>query len=754
VKVEALISFFRFFLLPLPPKSEDRLWLGNERKTSFSFALRSPCTIFAANYVKLNNMKKSTLMMAALLSVASASADEGMWTLYDLPQAVYEQMRAEGFAVPYDGLYNGKNAIKNSVVNFCDYCSGVVVSPDGLVFTNHHCGFESIRSHSTVEHDYMLNGFYAKTYEEELPNEDMFVSFMVEQKDVTDSLRSLGIDGMKPSEQEVFLDSIENVWSKDVKKNDSTLRLEIKAFYEGNKYYATTYRDFNDVRLVFAIPKSMGKFGGETDNWMWPRQTCDFSVFRIYADPKTGGPAKYSKDNVPYHPQTWAKVSLDGYKDGDYSMTIGYPGSTSRYLSSYGIKERRDAKNEPRAQVRGVKQEVMKRHMRASEAVRIKYDSKYAQSSNYWKNSIGMNKCIDSVGLVRQKAEYEKRIAQFVDSTGYLKGKLDFGVMEHLYGERLEIVRTMTLFRETFFGTNELSQRAIKVHNGMEAKGEGKKLYVEFDDNSDKWDEALDKEVYATLLKNYRQKVSAKYLPDFYKTIDEKFDGDYAKYVDYLWANSILMKKGAKIYTNKKSFLKDYGVQMGLDITTLMGDLQVPYERITDSIDEQERYLCAAKIRMEQELPHYSDANFTMRLSYGQVGGFTLAGQPSGYYTTAESIVDKMKNGDKNADYFAEPVMHELMSSKDFGRYADKTTGKMQLCFLTNNDITGGNSGSPMFDGNGRLIGLAFDGNWDSLSNDIFFDSRLGRCIGVDIRYVIFMMDKWGHAERLLQELF
>ncbi len=701
-------------------------------------------------------MKKATLLMAALLSAGAAKADEGMWTLYNLPQAVYNQMQAEGFSLPYDGLYDGENAIKDAVVNFSDYCSGVVVSPNGLVFTNHHCGFESIRSHSTVEHDYMLNGFYAKSYAEELPNEDMFVSFMVEQCDITPKLDSMGINSMKPSRQEEFLDSIENAWSKAVKAKDSTLRLEIKPFYEGNKYFATTYRDFTDLRLVFTIPKSMGKYGGETDNWMWPRQTCDFSVFRIYADPKTNGPAKYSKDNVPYRPAAWAPVSLEGYKEGDFSMTIGYPGSTSRYLSSYGIRERRDAKNEPRAQVRGVKQDVMIRHMRASEAVRIKYDSKYANSSNYWKNSIGMNRCIDSVGLIRQKAGFEARIARFVDSTGYMKGLLDFGVLKSLYDKRFDIVRTATVFSETFFRTNELATRAIKVHNGMEVKGPKKrsrKQYVEFEDNSGSWDEATDKEVYAVLLRNYRENVPSKYLPDFYKTIDTQFGGDYSKYVDHLWANSVLMKRGEKIYINRKSFDKDPGVQMGLDITATLADLKAPLAAIADSIDLQERYLCAAKLRMEQDLPHYSDANFTMRLSYGQVGGFSLNGSPSGYYTTAESIVEKMKTGDKVVDYYAEPVMHELLSAGDFGRYQDKTTGKMQLCFLTNNDITGGNSGSPMFDGKGKLIGLAFDGNWDSLSSDIFFDSKLARCIGVDIRYVLYMMDKWGKAGRLLDEI-
>ena len=526
-------------------------------------------------------MKKTSFLIAAALSAAPAMADEGMWTLYNLPQAVYAQMQEYGFSVPYDGLYSGDKAIKNAVVNFGDFCSGVVVSPDGLVFTNHHCGFGAINAHSTVEHDYMKNGFYAKSFSEELPNEDLFVSFMVEQKDITERLRQMGIDELKPSEQELFVDSVQNAWSKDVKQKDSALRLEIKPFYEGNKYYATTYRDFRDVRLVFTVPKSMGKFGGETDNWMWPRQTCDFSVFRIYADPKTNGPADYSKDNVPYKPESWAEVSLDGYKDGDYAMTIGYPGSTSRYLSSYGIRERRDARNQPRAQVRGVKQEVMMRHMRQSDAVRIKYETAYAQSSNYWKNSLGMNKCIDSIGLIAQKAAFEQKVARYVDSTGYLKGKLDLGELKRVYDRCFDIIRARTFFSETFYGTNELATRAIKVHNGMEVKGpekRRKKQYVEFEDNSDKWDEATDKEVFAALLENYREQVPAKYLPGFYTTIVTDFGGDCRKYVDYVWANSVLMKPGEKIYVNKKGFYDDPGVKMGLDITEIMGVLNAPLE--------------------------------------------------------------------------------------------------------------------------------------------------------------------------------
>ena len=704
-------------------------------------------------------MKKLLFTLLAACSLTSAKADEGMWTLYNLPNAVYETMKQENYELPYNALYYGEDAVKNCVVNFGGFCSGVVVSPDGLVFTNHHCGFEAIRSHSTVEHDYMLNGFVANSYEEELPNERLFVSFMIEQKDVTAYLDSLGLNNLPQSKRAQFVDSVENAMSKAIRQQDSTLRVELKPFYEGNRYFLTTYRDYEDVRLVFALPKSMGKFGGETDNWMWPRQTCDFSVFRIYVDPKTGGPAKYSKDNVPYHPKKWAPVSLQGYVPGSFSMTIGYPGSTNRYLSSYGIRERRDAENEPRYKTREIKQDIMIRHMRADEAVRIKYDSKYAQSSNYWKNSIGMNKCIDSIGLIKQKAEFEQKIRCWQDSTGFLKGKLDFDLLERLYAKQFKAIKALTYFSETFGGrsADELTRRAYRAQNGSTVKGDENKpksQYIEFEDNSNEWDEATDKEIQAAAMKFYRTQVEEKYLPDFYQVVDRDFGGNYQKYIDYLFKKSQLMKHGKKIYINKKSFRKDPGVAFGESLNNTISDIIAEATEVYDSIAVQERYLCAAKLRMEEDMPNYSDANFTMRLSYGQVGEYLLAGKPSGYYTTAESIVEKMNRGEQGViDYEAEPIMKELLSKKDFGKYTDKTTGKMHLCFLSNNDITGGNSGSPMFNGKGELIGLAFDGNWDSLSSDIFFDKQLARCIGVDIRYVLYMMESWGKADRLIKEI-
>ncbi len=404
---------------------------------------------------------------------------------------------------------------------------------------------------------------------------------------------------------------------------------------------------------------------------------------------------------------------MDGYREGSFAMTVGYPGSTERYLSSYGIKEMRDCQNDPRQQVRGVKQDVMLRHMRASEAVRIKYDSKFAQSSNYWKNSIGMNKCIDSIGLVNQKRAYEEQIAQWQDTAKYLAHKVDFPLLEKLYARRSRLTKAMTQWSETF----------------------SRRSNIEF---------------------NTREKGDKDFMPTaVYNTIDKRFKGNYRKYVDWLFKNSQMLK-GGKLYFASQQYRQDPGVAYAKAIDAVYYKIKGEGGKgwsLSDSIAVQERYLCQAKVQMEMDKPHYSDANFTMRLSYGQVKPLAL-GNNKAYYTTAKSLLDKMAKGDKGViDYQAEPIMRTLMSANDFGKYADPVSHTLNLCFLTNNDITGGNSGSPMFDGKGQLIGLAFDGNWDSLSSDINFDTNLARCIGVDIRYVVYMIDKWGHADRLLKEI-
>ena len=625
-------------------------------------------------------MKRIFLAISMLVAVVSAKADEGMWTLYNLPQAVYDQMKLEGITMSYDDLYKSDNALKNAVVDFCDYCSGVVVSDEGLLFTNHHCGFEHINKASSVEHDYMRDGFVAKNRKQEIKT-DAFVKFMISQEDVTAKIVSPAFTAMSSKDKSEFVEALRMQLQEEAKKIDASYTVDIDPFYEGNQWIATTYQQFNDVRLVFTAPKSMGKFGGETDNWMWPRQTCDFSVFRIYADPKTNGPAEYSENNVPYKPKRYSKVSLDGYKPGSFVMIMGYPGSTNRYISSFGIQQRRDVMNAAMIDCRKPYLDILREKMASDQALRIMYEEDFAHAANYYKNSIGMNKCIDSIGLVAQKQKYEAEVQQFVNRTGYLRGKLDLELLKNLYEQENRAYKAYWYYREC------LRSNAIVDSTR---------------------DVATETAISETMIQKYKDNVDEKYLPKSYTEMDMRV-----------------------MYAAIREDVLDYQRRIG----------------------EQEQLLTAAILRMEEDKPQYSDANFTLRLTYGQVGEYMLAGQPSGYYTDAESMVAKMKDGDKIDDYKVEPELLKLMSQKSFGKYADKQTKKMQLCFLTNNDITGGNSGSPVFGDKGQLLGLAFDGNWDSLANDIYFDATLGRTICVDSRYMLYLIDKWGGAKNLVKEI-
>ena len=694
------------------------------------------------------------LLFAALGQVY---ADEGMWVLKELNKQNLARMKELGFIPTYEQLYSETDpCVANAVVIFGGGCTGITVSQEGLIFTNHHCGYSSIQQLSSVEHDYLKDGFVSQKKEEELPVPGLSVQYLKETIDVTNRINRVIAPIGDEYKRLMAADSVGQVLCDSIGRNEFK-RAQVIPFYSNNKYYLVVYNVYRDVRLVFTPPSSVGKFGGDTDNWMWPRHTGDFSVFRVYAN-ANNEPASYSSDNKSYSPKYVAEVSLQGYEEKDYAMTVGFPGSTSRYLCSWGVKQRIEDSNIPRIEVRGVKQEIWKKAMLASDAVRIKYASKYAGSSNYWKNSIGMNKCIDSIGLVNQKRAYEEQIAQWQDTAKHLTHKVDFPLLEKLYARRSRLTKAMTQWSETFSRRSniEFNARALRLMNEQQAKGSKKGEYFQFEDNADQWDAATDADMMAALLKNYREKADNDFLPTaVYNTIDKRFKGDYRKYADWLFKTSVMLK-GGKIYFATKQYAKDPGVAYAKAIKAvydkIMGENGKGWS-LADSIAVQERYLCDAKVQMEMDKPHYSDANFTMRLSYGQVKPLAL-GTNKAYYTTAKSLLDKMAKGDKGViDYQAEPIMRTLMSANDFGKYTDPVSHTLNLCFLTNNDITGGNSGSPMFDGKGQLIGLAFDGNWDSLSSDINFDSNLARCIGVDIRYVVYMIDKWGHADRLLKEI-
>ena len=710
---------------------------------------------------------KYLIAAVAVLTVCSARADEGMWLLQLMKQQnSIDMMKKQGLKLAADDLYNPNGvSLKDAVGIFGGGCTGEIISPEGLILTNHHCGYGAIQQHSSVEHDYLTDGFWAKSRNEELPTPGLKFRFVHRIVDITDLVNAKVKAGEVTEVDALTAPFLGKLAKEELEKSDLKGKpgIEVRAlpFYAGNKFYLFYYKVYSDVRMVAAPPSSVGKFGGETDNWMWPRQTCDYSVFRIYADPKTNGPAAYSKDNVPYHPTQWAPVSLQGYEPGSFAMTIGYPGSTNRYLSSYGIQERRDIGNAIRIQSRAIKLGIMKKHMAMSEKTRIQYEDSYVGAANYYKNSIGMNHCIDSIGLISDKASFERKIQQWLAS-GASKDpyvNVDFDALKKAYADCAEPAHALGYAQESFFGVSELFNRGLRLWTmrGMEVKGgnDPKKQYVEFEDNSDEWNLALDKELTTAMLKNYYEQVPQKYWPAFFKnTVQAKFNGDFARYTEWLYKKSELLKKG------KKFMIKDMERAQQDPAAVAMNDIIVVYNQIIGeyrplkiAIEAQEKKLCEAKVQMEMDLPHYSDANFTMRLSYGQVGGFRMGNHDSGYYTDAASIVTKMDRAAEVEEYAAQPVMRELMTASDYGRYLDKKTGKMQLCFLTNNDITGGNSGSPIFNGKGQLIGLAFDGNWDSLASDINFDRQLARCIGVDVRYMLYLMDKWGHADRLLQEI-
>lgn len=707
-----------------------------------------------------------TAMMAACFA-ASALADEGMWVLHHIDARTQKAMQQLGLKLSSEELYSPTSgtSLKDAVVDFGDFCSGVVVSPDGLVFTNHHCGFGAIQGLSTTDDDILKNGFVAQSYAEERPARDLIVLFLERTDDVTarmkDSIAAARKAHPEYSEQKLAQEEtarILTVLGDEYRAQNPDREVREQSFCGGSQFYINVYKMYRDIRLVFTPTQSLGKFGGDTDNWMWPRQTSDFSVFRIYAD-KDGNPADYSEENVPLHPKRWAKVSLDGYVPGDYCMTIGFPGSTSRYLSSYGITERMEQQNKPRIEVRGAKQDVWTKWMKADRSIGIKYASKFASSSNYWKNSIGMNKALTNLGVVAQKQQLEERIQQWVAADAERQQRFG-GMIDNLkqaYAEREALVRNMMYYGEILSGCEISKLATLADRLSLAQDSASAALCIEgMKDFLKDYDARVDEETTATLLKMLEARVDKEYLPACIDTIREKYNGNHAAYVRDLFAHTIVKGKHAVrdvVMAGSQRVQNDPALLFRQDMNGSYMEITIRLQGLTKTVRYNENLLTQAFLEMEQEQPHYSDANFSMRCSYGIIQDYTAEGQHYQYFTNAQSLLDKAAKQNEIEDYLLEDDIISLLKQGDFGRYADQHTKQMQLCFLSNNDITGGNSGSPMFNGKGELIGLAFDGNWEAMSGDISFDPTLQRCIGVDIRYVLYLIDKWGHADRLINEL-
>ena len=565
---------------------------------------------------------------------------------------------------------------------------------------------------------------------------------------------------MTEPERSGAVDSVMFAISEEVARKDSTLVGIVDAYYGGNEFWLSVYRDYNDVRLVFAPPSSVGKFGWDTDNWVWPRHTGDFCVFRIYAG-KNNRPADYSPENVPYRPEYVAPISLDGYKEGSFCMTLGYPGSTERYLSSFGIEEMMNNGNQAQIDVRGIKQAIWKREMDRRDSIRIKYASKYDESSNYWKNSIGVNRAIRKLHVLEKKRAMERELRRWIQQTPGEREKLLrlFPDLELDYKNTREANRALAYFAESFLNGPELIQLALSILN-FDFEGERKTVEANLKAIVEKYanlDLEIDKEVFTAMVKEYRSKVDSTYLPEFYGTIATRYGGNDKAYADSLYAASELTTpRGLKRFLERDTTYNIYddpAINLGIDLIGKMFEINMQTRESAMNIARNERLLNAAVRRMYSSRNFYPDANSTMRLSFGTVCGYTpFDGAEYDYYTTTKGILEKVKTHAGDVDFEVQPELLSLFSNRDFGRYAGEK-GEMNVCFISNNDITGGNSGSAMFNARGELLGLAFDGNWEAMSSDILYEPKMQRCIGVDVRYILFMIEKYGKAGDLIREL-
>ena len=692
-------------------------------------------------------------MLAAVISLAAA-ADEGMWLLPLLEKMNIKTMQQMGCRLTADEIYSiNHTSLKDAVVIFGGGCTGEVVSDRGLVLTNHHCGYGSIQALSSVEHDYLNDGYWAMSFAEELPVEGLTVTFLQSMRDVTSQVEKAtkGCDNEESFEK--AFEEISRKLSEPLTKADPGVSAAIVPFFGGNTYYLICYKRFKDIRFVGAPPSSIGKFGADTDNWMWPRHTCDFSVFRIYAD-KNGNPAEYSAENVPYTPVKKLNVSLKGIQDGDFSMIMGFPGRTNRFMTSSEVAQQRDLSNAIGIYCRTERQKILLEDMLADPVVKIKYASKYSGSTNAWKKWQGMNEAFAKLDVEKRRAAEEAAFSEWVAARKARQKKYGTALddINRAVEERAPWLRVFTYLRETL--------RNIEISNVASAAGsiEGKPDVAEqmTDRFYKNYSAATDRKVTKRMLEIYRDSVDAAFLPNFYKTIEEKFGGDISSYVDFLFDTSVFASKEklmeAVVAENAREVI-------GADPAyTMLKDIMVTFRAVGDKLnasaelaEKGHKAYIAGLLEMNSRAAVYPDANFTMRLTYGNVKSYSPRdGVVYDYYTTLKGVMEK--EDPDNWEFVVPARLKELYKALDFGRYA-REDGAMPACFIMTGDITGGNSGSPVMDADGNLIGLAFDGNWESMSGDIIFEPDLQRCICVDIRYVLFIIDKFGGCSRLIDEM-
>ena len=701
-------------------------------------------------------MKRLFLLFAALTASVSAFADEGMWLLPYLQKMNIRQMKERGCKLSAEDIYSvDKSSLKDAVVIFGNGCTGEIVSPEGLLFTNHHCGFGSIQELSSVEHDYLKNGFWAKSQAEELPAPGLSVRFIRRIMDVTADMLGNVPSTAGQDEYEKITDENRKALTERLAAEYPGMIVEIDPFFGGNRFFAFVIEKFTDVRLVGTPPQSIGKFGGDTDNWMWPRHTGDFSIFRVYAGPDNK-PADYSPENRPYKADKYLKVSLDGVEENDFAMIMGFPGSTQRYATSYEIDNMLRVSNPQRIFIRGERQAILWEDMLASDKVRIQYASKYAGSSNYWKNSIGMSRGIEKLNVKARKQEQEASFQTWAEqNTLPEEGYVDaLPKIRGAYESMEEPMAGLQYLSEAFLRGIELLAPAVTFSRITEIENPENTRKAMADWYKD-YNAPTDRKVAKRMLQIARENM--KTLPSFYtEIVDKEFGGDIDTYVDYLYDNSLFVSEESVMALiddfSAEKVAADPAVALGKSVLALYSELAIARRASAEQLAEGHRKYVAGLMLQNPDKAWASDANFTIRLTYGRVLPYNPAdGIRYNHYTTLKGVIEK--EDPKNPAEFTVPEkLKELYAARDFGRYANKH-GELPVGFLADCDITGGNSGSPVLNARGELIGLAFDGNWEAMSGDVAFEPELQRTIAVDVRYLLFVIDKFAGAHWLLDEM-
>jgi hypothetical protein len=699
-----------------------------------------------------------------MLPGLTTQADEGMWIVNMLNRITMAEMQGMGLNLTAEEIYDINNAsLKDAIVRLNGgSCTGEVISSQGLVLTNHHCAYDAIQGFSSTENDYLTDGFFAKAVDQEKNIDDFVISFLVRIDDVSERMLSEVTSAMSEDERDAAIGEARKAIMAEMNP-DGEKELDLKSFYYGNEFYIFEYKTYRDVRLVAAPPESVGKYGGDTDNWMWPRHTGDFSMLRIYAG-EDNEPADYSETNVPYQPKRHLRISMDGVSEDDFTMVMGYPGSTDRFLSSWGIEQALDLYNPSVVEVRDLKLQTMKKHMDADPAVRIQYAAKYAQTANYWKYYIGQSKGLKRLDVQTKKQDLEARFNEWMTETperlSEYEGTLE--LISDYYDETDASVRGKVYALEAGLIGCDISLFAFRFYrmaaglfseDSEEVAATQGAMTEYVNGHFREYDQSTDRDLFVNLMTKFQDDIDPAFHPSFFELVADKYKGDFSRYADKMYAKSFLVDadRCAEFIASpsQKVMNKDLAIIVGNSaIQTYFAGMANPAEA---KFNRGYRMLVKGLREMDSDQAIAPDANSTMRITYGAVQPYKAADAVNyDFITTANGVLEKKDNS--NPEFVVPDALDELIRNRDFGPYADES-GELVVCFIHGTDITGGNSGSPVMDANGDLIGCAFDGNWEAMSGDIAFEDELQRTISVDIRYVLWILDKFAGADNLINEM-